>query len=94
VTLVDTASDSTPAHLVAGRGVLVPTVFQYHLTVFDQDGNVVDDFTTPPVSVHGSSGAHLPTMDCTFAQTESGTVPGVGEVTVLIQGTVSAFKRR
>ena len=94
VTLVDHTDDAAPAHLVDSPGVLIPTAFTYHITVLDAEGAVVDDFTTPPASVHGRSGANLDTMTCTFAQTETEDVPGVGEVTVVIEGTVDAFRPR
>ena len=47
VTLVEHSDDAAAAHLVASRSVLIPTAFQFHITVFDPAGNVVDEITPP-----------------------------------------------
>jgi len=91
VTLVDNSADAAPAHLVDSTSVLIPTAFQFHIVVIDADGNVVDEISPPQRSVHGSSGAQHDTMSCTFAQTETEDIPGVGEVTIHVTGTVDAF---
>jgi len=91
VTLVDNSADAAPAHLVDSTSVLIPTAFQFHIVVIDADGNVVDEISPPQRSVHGSSGAQHDTMSCTFTQTETEDIPGVGEVTIHVTGTVDAF---
>jgi hypothetical protein len=91
VTLVDNSADQAPAHLVDSTSVLIPTAFQFHIIVIDADGNVIDEVTPPREVVRGSSGAQLGTMTCTFAQTETEDIPGVGEVTLHLDGTVDAY---
>lgn len=92
VTLVDTSADAAPAHLVDNTSVLIPTAFQFHITVIDADGNIVDEISPPLEVVHGSSGAHHDTMSCSFAQTETEDIPGVGPVTIRVDGTVDAYR--
>jgi hypothetical protein len=91
VTLVDNSSDAAPAHLVDNTSVLIPTAFQFHITVFDADGNVVDEVTPPPEIVHGNSGEQHDTMSCTFSHTETEDIPGAGQVTIQVDGTVDAY---
>ncbi len=92
VTLVDNASDAAPAHIVDGNGVLIPTAFQFHITVIDADGNVVEETTPPLEIVRGHSGAQHDVMSCTFAQTETEDIPGHGQVTIRLDGTVDAYR--
>jgi hypothetical protein len=94
VTLVDASDDAAAAHVVDGHGVIVPTAFSFHITVRGAGGAVIDDFTTPWTGVHGTSGAHLGTVTCTFHQTETEVVPDLGEVTVDLEGAVEAFRPR
>jgi hypothetical protein len=92
VTIVDNSADPAPAHLVDSTSVLIPTAFQFHIIVIDADGNVVDEVTPLREIVRGMSGEQHDTMSCSFAQTETDYIPGVGEVTLLLDGTVDAYQ--
>ncbi len=56
------------------------------------DGTVIDESTTPVQTVHGSSGSHLDTISCTFTQSETADLPGLGAVTIVLEGRVDAFR--
>ena len=92
VTLVEGADDAAAAHLVTGNSMMmIPTAFQFHITVVHSDGTVLDEVTSPREVVHGSSGLKQDTMSCTFGQTETENLPGTGEVTIHVVGTVDAY---
>jgi hypothetical protein len=83
----------TPAHDIASTSILVPTAFgEFHGTVTDSDGNVIDQFSDPPV-VKGNSGNHArtTTTSCTFTLTESFEDPGLGLLTLTVEGSVTGF---
>ena len=90
VTLIERSADPAPAHLLASTSVLIPTAFDFHITVIDADGNVIDEITGPHEIVRGRSGEQHDTMSCTYAQTETVEAPGSGEVTVQLDGRVEA----
>jgi len=83
----------TPAHDLASTTILVPTAFgEFHGTVTDADGNVIDEFVDPPM-VKGSSGGHerATTTSCTFSITESFEDPELGPLTFTGEGSVTGF---
>ncbi len=91
VTVVGKAAQPAAAHVLGANSVLIPTAFQFRVTVFDAGGNVIDEATPPLEVVRGRSGTHRDTMSCTFTQTETENLPGVGLVTVRLDGTVHAY---
>ena len=83
----------TPAHDLASTSILVPTAFgEFHGTVTDADGNVIDEFVDPPAAM-GSSGNHAraTTAACTFTITESFDDPDLGALTFTGTGSVTGF---
>jgi hypothetical protein len=62
--------------------------------VTDAEGNVLDETTSPPQSVHGRSGDQLATLECTFTQFAYHDWPDVGQVTIEVDGTVWAYAPR
>src|SRR5262245_2662975 len=75
ITVVENAAQHAAAHLLDTNSVLIPTAFQFHFTVIDADGNVVDEVTPPLDVVQGRSGAQHDTMSCTFEQTQTEDLP-------------------
>jgi hypothetical protein len=90
ITVVEPAPDRAAVLVMDSRAVLTPTVFQWHIVVTDDNGNILDETTPPPQLVHGRSAEHHATMTCTFAQTAHHDSPD-GGYTVRVEGTVQAF---
>ena len=90
ITVVEPAPDQAAVHVMDGRAVLIPTVFQWHIVVTDNNGNVLDETEPPPQLVHGRSAEQHATMTCTFAQIAHHDSPD-GGYTVRVEGTVQAF---
>ena len=83
----------TPAHDIASTSILVPTAFgETHGVITDSNGNVIDQFTDPPV-VKGNSGnqARATMASCTFTITDSFEDPQLGVLTVTVEGSVTGF---
>jgi len=83
----------TPGHDLASTTVLVPTSFgEFHGTVTDSEGNVIDEFVDPPMT-KGSSGnqARATTTSCTFTFTEFFDDPDLGPLTFTGEGSVTGF---
>jgi hypothetical protein len=83
----------TPGHDLASTSVLVPTAFgEFHGTVTDSAGNVVDEFTDPAMT-KGSSGdqARATTTSCTFTVTDTFEDPELGLLTFTGTGSVTGF---
>jgi hypothetical protein len=83
----------TPGHDLASTAILVPTAFgEFHGTLTDGDGNLIDEFVDPAV-VKGSSGSHgrATTTSCTFTITESFEDPELGQLTFTGEGSVTGF---
>ena len=83
----------SPGHDLASTSVLVPTAFgEFHGTVTDSAGNVVDEFTDPAIT-KGSSGdqARATTTTCTFTVTDTFQDPELGPLTFTAEGSVTAF---
>ena len=83
----------TPAHDIASTSILVPTAFgETHGVITDSNGNVIDQFTDPPV-VKGNSGnqARATMASCTFTITDSFEDPQLGVLTVTVEGSVGGF---
>jgi hypothetical protein len=83
----------TPAHDAASNSILIPTALgEFHGTLTDSDGNLIDEFVDPPVT-KGSSGNHAraTTTSCGFTITESFDDPELGSVTFTGEGSVSGF---
>ena len=70
ISVVEPSADQWAGHLVAQPGVLIPTAFQFDVTVLAADGTVIDRFSTPVDLVRGRSEAHHDVMTCTFSQTD------------------------
>ena len=83
----------TPGHDLASTSVLVPTAFgEFHGTVTDSAGNVIDEFTAPAMT-KGSSGdqARATTTSCTFTVTDTFEDPELGLLTFTGTGSVTGF---
>jgi hypothetical protein len=83
----------TPAHDMASTTVLVPTSFgEFHGTITDSDGNVIDSFTDPPMT-KGNSGAHAraTTTSCVYTITNTFEDPDLGTLTFTGGGVVTGF---
>jgi hypothetical protein len=83
----------TPGHDLASTTILVPTSFgEFHGTVTDSDGNVIDEFVDPPMT-KGSSGnqARATTTSCTLTITEIFDDPELGTLTFTGEGSVTGF---
>ncbi len=91
ITLLTTTPEQPAVHIVGTTSVLVPTAFQWHVLVTDADGNVLDETTSAPESVHGGSVDRLDTIECTFTQFAHHDWPDVGPVTIEVDGTVDAY---
>ena len=94
VTVLAPAPEEAAVHIVDSTAVLVPTRFQWHMLVTDAAGHVLDETSTPPDAVHGRSVEHLETVECTFTQFAHHEWPGVGAVTIRVDGTVDAYLPR
>ena len=92
ISVLDPAADPAVGHVVDGTGVLLPTSFQYDITVVDGAGNIVDQFSSPVDAVRGRSDQRHDIMTCTFSDTETEQGPGGEEVTIRIDGTVRAVQ--
>lgn len=94
ITLLETTPEQPAVHIVGTTSVLVPTAFQWHVVVTDAEGNVLDETTSPPETVHGKSVDQLDTTECTFTQFAYHDFPDVGPVTIKVEGTVWAYLPR
>ncbi len=84
--------DFTPAHDVASTTTLVPTAFgEFHGTVTDSDGNVIDEFVDPAMTKGSSSKQRATTTSCTFTITDSFEDPDLGMLTFTGTGSVTGF---
>ena len=83
----------SPGHDLASTAVLIPTAFgEFHGTVTDSAGNVVDEFTDPAM-IKGNAGNHprATTTTCTFTVTDTFDDPELGTLTFTGNGSVTAF---
>ena len=76
--------------MVDDTSVLVPTAFQWHTVMTDDEGTVLDESMTPMYAVHGRSVTRLDTIDCTFSQVAYHELPDGGVLTIRVEGTVKA----
>jgi hypothetical protein len=83
----------TPAHDLASTTILVPTAFgEFHGTVTDSSGNVIDEFTDPPMTKGSSdSQQRATTTACTYVVTDTFQDPDLGTLTFTGMGTVTGF---
>jgi hypothetical protein len=83
----------TPAHDMASTTMLIPTSFgEFHGTITDSDGNVIDSFTDPPMT-KGNSGNHAraTTTSCGYTITDTFEDPDLGTLTFTGEGSVTGF---
>jgi hypothetical protein len=91
LSVVDNQGQS-PGHDEDSTSVFIPTDFgEFHITVSDLQGNVLDEEVAPPQVSHGRSGEQVTTLHCSFSQSELETIPDAGEVRILVEGTVDGF---
>ena len=94
ITVLAPTPERAATHVVGSTSVIVPTRFQWHVVVTDGSGQVIDESTSPPEPVHGRSGEHLDTVECTFTQFAHHDWPDIGPVTIEVDGTVDAYVPR
>jgi hypothetical protein len=85
--------DFSPGHDLATTTVLIPVAFgEFHGTLTDASGTVIDEFTDPAMT-KGSSGnqARATTTSCTFTVDDTFEDPDLGTVTIHGEGTVTGF---
>ena len=88
--VVNGSGNWTPAHDVGSNAIFVPVSFgEVTGTVTDEQGNVVDSFTDPPMSKGPGKNADL---QCTFSGTFSFPDPDLGLLTVEVSGDVAGFR--
>ncbi len=92
ITLLATTPDQPAVHVVGTTAVLVPVAFQWHTLITDADADVLDETTSPVELVHGASAYRLTTVRCTFSQVAHHDWPGIGPVTIVVDGTVWAHR--
>jgi hypothetical protein len=83
----------SPAHDLASTQVLIPLALgEFHGTLTDQSGAVIDEFTDP-ATTKGSSGNHTraTTTSCSFTINSTFVDPKLGTLHFLGVGTVTAF---
>jgi hypothetical protein len=83
----------TPAHDLATTTILIPVALgEFHGTLTDQNGAVIDEFTDPAIT-KGSSGNHVraTTTSCRFTINDTFVDPVLGTVHFFGQGTVTGF---
>jgi hypothetical protein len=83
----------SPAHDLASTKVLIPVALgEFHGTLTDASGTVIDEFTDPAMT-KGSSGkqARATTTSCTFTIDDTFQDPDLGTVTFHGEGTVTGF---
>ena len=91
--VVNSSGAWSPAHDVNGTSTLIPLSFgEISGTVTDADGNVVDEFSDPPM-VKGSAGKHnrATTASCTFTSDDTFMDPDLGPLHVHVDGSVVGF---
>ena len=67
IALGDGRGDFTPAHDANSNAVFSPTAFgDFHGSVYDGSGVLVDSFTEEGDAEKGSSGKNRDTVDCTY----------------------------
>jgi hypothetical protein len=82
----------TPAHDLASNSILVPTEFgEFHGVLTDAQGNVLEEFTDPPLLKGNAPQDHATSVTCTFDFEETFTDPELGLVTFQGEGSVIAF---
>ena len=80
------------AHDLASNSILVPTGFgEFHGVLTDAEGNVVDEFTDPPVTKGNATRDRATSATCTFEVEETFTIPELGLVTLHGEGSVIGF---
>ena len=82
----------TPAHDLDSNTILVPTAFgEFHGTVTDAQGNVIDEFTEPGGSKGNSTRDRRTSTSCTFSFHGTEEDPDLGLITFDGTGTVTGF---
>lgn len=80
------------AHDIASNAMLIPTAFgPFHGVVTDAEGNVLDDFTDPPLSKGNAAKDRRTSAVCTFEVNETFTDPVLGVLNFHGEGTVTVF---
>lgn len=91
LSVVDNQGQS-PGHDESSTSVFIPTGFgEFHITVSDLQGNVLDEEVAPPQVSHGRSGEQVTSLHCSFSQSEVETIPEAGQVQIHVEGTVDGF---
>jgi len=90
VSVIRPAGERAAVRVLESTSVLVPTAFQWHTVMTDDEGAVLDESTTPMYPVHGQSDPWLDTMTCTFLQVAHHVLPEGGVLTIQVEGTVRA----
>jgi hypothetical protein len=84
--------DFTPAHDVESTKMLIPVEFgEFHFTVRDSTGAVIDEETEPPATKGQSSKSGRTTTTCTFSFDEFFEDPDLGTLHVEGGGSVTVF---
>jgi len=82
----------TPAHDTASTRTFIPTAFgEFHGTVTDSSGTVIDKFTDPAIAKGSSDKARRTSIACTFSVTETFDDPDLGLITFHGEGSVTGF---
>lgn len=83
----------TAAHDSASTAILVPTAFgEFSGTLTDSDGNVLEEFTDPPMIKGAAANQGRATSTaCTYVVTGTFEDPDLGTVTFAGTGTVTGF---
>ena len=84
--------DYTPAHIQNSTSMVIPTMFgEFHGTVTDAQGNVLEEVTDPATYKGGSNKPRATNVVCTYEFHETFEDPELGLLTFHGTGSVGGF---
>jgi hypothetical protein len=82
----------SPGHDTNSTGTLIPTTFgEFHGVVTDSTGEVIDEFTDPPMIKGSATKPRSTSVHCTYEVTDQFEDPDLGLLTFHGTGSVDAF---
>lgn len=90
--VVTSNGEFSPAHDLLSTSMLIPTAFgEFHVTLTDADGNVIEQETEPPSIKGNASRQRTSSTTCTFTLSDSFEDPDLGLLTFTVEGSVTGF---
>ena len=90
--VVNGNGDFGVGHDTASNAMLIPTAFgPFHGVITDAEGNVLDEFTDPPLIKGNATKDRATSVSCTYVLDDTFTDPEFGELHFQGEGSVVGF---